>query len=227
MSRGDKRSEAGYYRNARLETTAPALTKGERTRKAILHAAAEIASEHGLDSLSIGGLAESIGMSKSGLFAHFGSKEELQLETVEHAAGIFTEEVVARARPAPKGVARVWALLDGFVTYIEREVFPGGCFFSVTSLEFKNRPGPVRDRIYSKLSTWQSYLQHAIEQAQALGELDPRADPAQIAYELNAFAEIANAKYELFGERVVFSHARAAIRDRIESLRPARSDEAA
>ena len=199
---------------------ATTLTKGERTRRTILAAAAEVASEHGLDSLSIGELADGIGMSKSGLFAHFGSKEELQLETVEYAAALFTEEVIARARAAPRGVARVWALLDAFVGYMEREVFPGGCFFNTTSLEFKNRPGPVRDRIFSKLSTWHSYLQHAIEQAQELGELDPSVEADRIAYELNAFAEIANAKYELFGERVVFSHARAAIRDRIDSLRP-------
>jgi AcrR family transcriptional regulator len=199
------------------------LTKGERTRQSILSTAAAISSEHGLDTLSIGGLAEATGLSKSGLFAHFGSREELQLATVEHAAEVFTHEVIDRARSAPKGVARVWALLDSFLDYLEREVFPGGCFFSVTSVEFRNRPGPVRDRIVSKLANWHSYLHHAIEQAQALGELDPDADARQVAYELNAFVGNAKASYQLFNDGQVFEHARAAIRDRIDSLRPVRA----
>jgi AcrR family transcriptional regulator len=199
------------------------LTKGERTRQSILSTAAAISSEHGLDTLSIGGLAEATGLSKSGLFAHFGSKEELQLATVEHAADVFTLEVIQPARSAPKGVARVWALLDSFLGYLEREVFPGGCFFSVTSVEFRNRPGPVRDAIVEKLGTWHSYLRHAIEQAQALGELDPDADARQIAYELNAFVGNAKASHQIFHDDQVFDHARAAIRDRIDSLRPVRA----
>src|SRR4051812_1048654 len=126
---------------------ATAVRKGERTRRAILETASALASQHGLDSLSMGGLADATGMSKSGLFAHFGSKEELQLATVEYAADVFTREVIDPARAAPRGVARLWALCDGFLSYLEREVFPGGCFFGATSSEFKNRPGPVRDRI--------------------------------------------------------------------------------
>ena len=198
-----------------------AISKGERTRRAILGTAADHASRHGLDSLSIGGLAEAAGMSKSGLFAHFGSKEELQLATIEHAADVFTEQVIDRARLAPKGVARVWALCDSFLSYVERKVFPGGCFFAATSVEYRNKPGPVRDRIFEKVGTWHSYLQHAVEQAQELGELDPSADARRVAYELNALAE--NAKVELFGDPQVLADARAAIRDRIDSLRPGAS----
>jgi AcrR family transcriptional regulator len=199
------------------------LSKGERTRRAILDTAASIASEHGLDSLSIGGLAESAGMSKSGLFAHFGSKEELQLATVDHAAVIFTREVIDRAKVAPKGVAYVWALVDSFLDYLEREVFPGGCFFAVTSVEFKNKPGPVRERIVSKVASWHSYLRHAIEQAQALGELDSAVSAGQVAYELNAFVQNAKSSYQLFNDPEVFAHARAAIRDRIDGLRTVRA----
>jgi AcrR family transcriptional regulator len=195
------------------------LTKGQRTRHAILDAAADIASEHGLESLSIGGLAAATEMSKSGLFAHFGSKEELQLATVDHAAEVFVREVIEPARAAPRGVVRIWSLLDGFLEYIEREVFAGGCFFATTSAEFKNRPGAVRDRIAERLGNWRSYLEHAVEQAQELGELDPAADPRRVAFELNAFVQNAEAEHELFGDPRVFADAREAIRERLESLR--------
>jgi AcrR family transcriptional regulator len=201
--------------------TATTQTKGERTRLAILAGAAELASEHGLDSLSIGGLAESLGMSKSGVFAHFGSKEELQLATVDYAADVFVREVIAPARSAPQGIARVWALCDAFLSYVEREVFAGGCFFAATSVEFKNRPGAVRDRVAERLSGWLSYLEHAVERAQEAGELDDRVEARRVAFELTAFMESANAKYELYGDPRLLADARAAVRDRLESLRRA------
>jgi AcrR family transcriptional regulator len=194
--------------------------KGQRTRRAILDRAASLATEEGLEPLSIGRLAEATGMSKSGLFAHFGSKEELQLATVDHAAEIVREEVIAPAREAPKGVARVWSLLDHMIGYTERQVFPGGCFFASTSFEFNNRPGPVRDHIRELLRSWHSYVQHAIEQAQELGELDPALDARELGFQLDALAQAANAQYQLFGDATVFDSARRAIRERLESLRP-------
>jgi AcrR family transcriptional regulator len=199
------------------------LTKGERTRKAILDTAAALATQEGLEPLSIARLAEATGMSKSGLFAHFGSKEELQLATVDHAAALFVAEVIAPARSAPRGLARVWALCDNMVDYSERQVFPGGCFFASTSFEFNNKPGPVRDRIEHMLRSWLSYLEHAVEQAQDAGELDPSVSAREIAFQLDAFAQSANAQFQLFRERRVFDEARRAIRDRLESLRPARA----
>jgi len=195
------------------------LTKRERTRQAILDTAAALASQHGLDSLSIGRLAAATGMSKSGLFAHFGSKEELQLATVDHAADIFVREVIEPARSAPRGVARIWALLDGFLEYVERGVFAGGCFFATTSAEFKSRPGSIRDRIAKQIASWNSYLEHAVEQAQQLGEIDPAADAHRIAFELNAFVKTAEAEHEFFGDNRVFADAREAVRERLESLR--------
>jgi AcrR family transcriptional regulator len=198
-------------------------TKGERTRNAILDVAAALATEEGLEPLSIGRLAEATGMSKSGLFAHFGSKLELQLATVDHAAELFVNEVIAPAREAPKGVARVWALCDRMNDYAERQVFPGGCFFAATASEYNNRAGPVRDRIAEMLRSWLSYLEHAVEQAQAAGELDPAVDPRQIAFQLDAFAQAANAQFQLFKDDRVFDEARRAIRERLESLRPAES----
>jgi AcrR family transcriptional regulator len=199
------------------------LTKGERTRKAILDTAAALATQEGLEPLSIARLAEATDMSKSGLFAHFGSKEELQLATVDHAAAMFVAEVIAPARSAPRGLARVWALCDNMVDYSERQVFPGGCFFASTSFEFNNKPGPVRDRIEHMLRSWLSYLEHAVEQAQDAGELDPNLSAREIAFQLDAFAQSANAQFQLFRERRVFDEARRAIRDRLESLRPARA----
>jgi AcrR family transcriptional regulator len=194
-------------------------TKGERTRHAILTRAAELATQEGLEPLSIGRLAEATDMSKSGLFAHFGSKEELQLATVDHAASLFREEVIAPARAAPKGVARVWALCDHMVDYSERQVFPGGCFFACTSAEFNNRPGPVRDRIVEMVGTWLSYLEHAVEQAQQAGELDQSLSAREIAFQLDSFAQAANAQYQMFRDAKVFDEARRAVRERLESLR--------
>jgi AcrR family transcriptional regulator len=196
------------------------LTKGERTRNTILETAAALATEEGLDPLSIGRLAEATGMSKSGLFAHFGSKEELQLATVDHAGALFVAEVIAPARAAPKGLARVWTLCDHMIDYAERQVFPGGCFFAATSFEFNNRPGPVRDRIEHMIRSWLSYLEHAVEQAQSSGELTDEVSAREIAFQLDAFAQAANAQFQLFRDDRVFAEARRAVRDRIDTLRP-------
>lgn len=203
-----------------MSSTAVLKSKGERTRHAILTTAADLATQEGLETVSIGRLAEATGMSKSGLFAHFGSKEELQIATVEHAASLFVEEVIAPARSAPKGLPRVWALCDHKIGYLERQVFPGGCFFAATSVEFSHRPGPVRDRIEDMLRSWLSYLEHAVEHAQQAGELDGALSAREITFELDSFALAANWQYHLFGDRRVFENARRAIRERLESLRP-------
>ncbi|HEV8249619.1 MAG TPA: TetR/AcrR family transcriptional regulator [Gaiellaceae bacterium] len=198
------------------------VTKGQRTRHAILDVAARLATEEGLEPLSIGRLAEAAGMSKSGLFAHFGSKEELQLATVDHAASIFVREVIQPARAAPEGLPRVWALCEGMIDYAERQVFPGGCFFASASFEFKRRPGPVRERIEASVRNWRSYLEHAVQRAQEAGDVDGSVGAREIAFELDAYAQAANAQYQLFGDTAVFDEARRAVRKRLESLRPQR-----
>jgi AcrR family transcriptional regulator len=203
---------------ATIESTV--VRKGERTRRAILDVAARLATEEGLEPLSIGRLAEATGMSKSGLFAHFGSKLDLQLATVDHAAALFVAEVIAPAREAPRGLARVWALCERKLDYVERRVFPGGCFFGTTSVEFNHRPGPVRDRIREMLRSWLGYLEHAVEQAQEAGELDQSVPAREVAFQLDAFAMAADTQYQLFGDRRVFDGARRAVRERLESLRP-------
>src|SRR3954471_6014457 len=118
---------------------------GERSRSAILHEAARLATVEGLDGLSLGRLADAVGMSKSGLFAHFGSKEELQLATVEAASAIFEELVIGPAGEVTAGLPRLRAYVEGFLDHVEESVFPGGCFFVSAMSELDTRPGPVRD----------------------------------------------------------------------------------
>src|SRR5207253_2019962 len=120
---------------------------GERSRRTILDAAAKLATVDGLEGLSIGRLAEHIGMSKSGLYAHFGSKQELQLATIETAGDVFTTEVLAPAEAAATPVAKLETLCDLFLTHVERRTFPGGCFFASAAAEFDTHPGAVRERI--------------------------------------------------------------------------------
>jgi AcrR family transcriptional regulator len=168
---------------------------GIRSRRAILDASARLATVEGLNGLSIGGLAEHIGMSKSGLYAHFKSKEELQLATIETAAELFNAEVVEPGSAAPAGLARVWALSEEFLSHLERGIFPGGCFFASVAAEVDTRPGPVRDRIYEVIDEWVGALVDAIAGAQAAGEIDPAEDAGQLAFEIDAMLLMANAAY--------------------------------
>src|SRR5215471_17452908 len=141
---------------------------GERTRSAILSAAASLATIEGLEGLSIGHLAGAIGMSKSGLYAHFGSKQELQLATVDEAERIFNKEVVQPALAARPGRAQLAAACEAYLGYLERRVFPGGCFFAATALEMGTRPGPVRDKVAAIQSGFTALLRtfaaNALEQ---------------------------------------------------------------
>ena len=165
---------------------------GERTRAAILREAARLATVDGLDGLSLASLADAVGMSKSGLFAHFGSKEELQLATVEAASAIFEEQVIEPAREAPAGVPRLRAYVERFLGHVEEGVFPGGCFFISAVGEFDARPGPVRDGAMAFNQRWLGLLAEEVATGQAAGELDPGADPPQVAFELNAFMVAGN-----------------------------------
>jgi AcrR family transcriptional regulator len=191
---------------------------GERTRQAILEAAVDIASEEGLEGLTIGRLAAELSMSKSGLFAHFGSKEELQLATVEAAREVFVREVVRPAFEARKGLARLWGLCDVWLEYVRREVFRGGCFFAAAAAEFDGRPGAVRDRVAAIMKEWLGLLGRSVAEAQGEGQLDPAADPAQLAFELNALEMGANWAYQLHGDRQAFARARAAMVERLRRL---------
>ena len=192
---------------------------GERGRRAILLAAAELATVEGLDGLSIGTLAKAIGMSKSGLYAHFGSKTELQLAAVETAGGIFMEEVVHPGLAEPEGVARLQGICEAFLGHVERRVFPGGCFFASAASELGTRPGPVKERVAAFQLEWMRTLERLVGEAQERGELDGEADTAQLAFELNALLLGANASFVLHGEARALERARLGIGGRLE--RPA------
>jgi AcrR family transcriptional regulator len=168
---------------------------GERSRQAILREAAQLATVEGIEGLSIGRLADAVGMSKSGLYAHFGSKEELQLATIATALEIFEAHVVAPAASAASGLERLRLLTDGYLRYIETDVFAGGCFFASVLAETDTRPGPVRDRLFAFLTGWLGRLDAAIREAQAEGSLDPDEDPADLTFELEAAIFLANAQF--------------------------------
>ena len=159
---------------------------GTQTRSAIVRTAADLASVEGLDGLSIGRLASELAMSKSGLFAHFGSKEDLQLAAIEEARQRYVREVIAPARAAATGITRLHALCEAFLSYVERGVFPGGCFFASAMAEFDAKaPGPVRDRIAECQQQWMNTLERAARDARAQGQLPPGSDPRQLAFELD------------------------------------------
>jgi len=185
--------------------------KGQRTRSAILVEAARLATVDGLDGLTIGGLATAIGMSKSGLYAHFGSKEDLQLATIASARETFVAEVFVPAVNAPQGVARLRAACEAFLSHIERRVFPGGCFFAVAAADVGTRLGPVRDAVAAQQRDWLELLQRLARKAADAGELDRGVEPAQLAFELNAVLVSASTTFILQGDAAVFDRARAAV----------------
>jgi AcrR family transcriptional regulator len=188
---------------------------GERTRSAILEAAARMATVEGLDGLSIGRLAQDTGMSKSGLFAHFGSKEELQLATIAAAEDVFRIEVLDPAMAAPEGLPRLRVLCDRFLAHVEEGVFPGGCFFASAAAELDTRPGPLRDRVAEVYDGWITLMEGSLRRAQELGQLDRSLDPEQIAFEVNAMLAEANGLFLLRGDPRAFEMARRAIGARL------------
>jgi len=191
--------------------------KGDRSRQAILEVAVHLASVEGLDGLTIGRLASETGMSKSGLFAHFGSKEDLQLATVDAARSIFIEKVIRPAFEAKKGLPRLRRLCEIWFDYAENHVFRGGCFFAAASAEFDSRPGRVRDRIAEIMKEWLEVLRWAIVDAQEAGQFDLKMDAIQLAFEINALEIGANWALQLFGDKQAFTRARTAVLERLRS----------
>jgi AcrR family transcriptional regulator len=187
--------------------------KGAVTRAAILERAVDLASAEGLDGLTIGRLAADLEMSKSGLFAHFGSKQELQLEAVAAAARRFAAAVIEPASEAPEGAERLRAIADAYLAHLDRGAYSGGCFWAATSAEFDDRPGPVRDAIAAALDGWLGELER---QARIAGA----AEPGRFAFELYAVVMAANSRFRLSGERAVFEYARQAIERLLGELPP-------
>jgi AcrR family transcriptional regulator len=196
--------------------------RGDRTRQAILERAVQIASREGLEGLSIGRLAGELDVSKSGLFAHFGSKTDLQLATIDAARQIFIEEVIGGSRDE-SGIGGILGLTDAWLSYMEREVFSGGCFFVAASSEFDSRPGPVRDRIASMMGEWLLALEATIQDAQDAGELPAIVDSEQLAFEINSIGMGANWAFQLYRDDAAFERARQAIRQRVTEVVPTKS----
>jgi AcrR family transcriptional regulator len=201
-----------------------ARSDGERTRAAILHEAARLATVDGLDGLSLAHLANAVGMSKSGLFAHFRSKEELQLATVEAASTIFDEQVIEPASATPSGVTRLRAYIERFLQHVEEGVFPGGCFFVSAVSEFDTHPGPVRDGAMAFSQRWLGLLATEVAAGQAAGELDPAADPPQIAFELNAYMVLGNMQFVATADPSALDRVRRAVDNRLLALAPHREN---
>jgi AcrR family transcriptional regulator len=188
---------------------------GERTRGAILRAAASLATVDGLEGLSIGNLAAAIGMSKSGLYAHFGSKQELQLATVAEAGRIFEEEVVSPALAAEPGLAQLLAVCEAFFGHLRRRTFPGGCFMASAALEMGTRPGPVKEMIAAFQSQFAGLIRGFAAAAVERGELPASEDPDQLAFELNGIILVTDTNFVLHDDPAVLDLARQTVRRRL------------
>jgi AcrR family transcriptional regulator len=203
---------------ARKKTAPRRQARGLRTREAILARAVDIASVQGLEGLTVGSLAEQLRMSKSGLFAHFGSKEDLQLATIEKARQIFIEQVTRPAIAARKGMPRLWKIIDLWLALVERNVFKGGCFFSAASFEFDSRRGVVRDRIAAIMQEWIGVITRAVYEAQNASHVDPKVDPTRLALEVHALALGAHWAYQLLDDRQAYSRARTIVLEKLRSI---------
>jgi AcrR family transcriptional regulator len=188
---------------------------GERSHGAILDEAARLATVEGIEGLSLARLADAVGMSKSGLFAHFKSKEELQLATVEAASSVFAELVTEPASRTSTGMERLRRLVDGYLGYLEVETYPGGCFFASTLAEMDMQPGPVRDRLVTFLGDWLGEIETAVRDAQDEGSIDSAEDAAQLTFEIEAALFLANAQYIVTRTPEPIERARRAIHRRL------------
>jgi AcrR family transcriptional regulator len=194
---------------------------GERTREAIVRAAVSLATVDGLEGLSIGNLAGSLGMSKSGIYAHFGSKQDLQLATVDEAGRIFAAEVIEPALAAPGGLAQLVALCDAFFDHLARHTFPGGCFFAGAVLEMGTRPGPVKEEIAAFQSSFTSMIREFVVTALEQRELPADEDPDALTFEVNGIILAANANFVLRADPAALDLARRIVRRRLGLEPPA------
>ncbi|MET8986263.1 helix-turn-helix domain-containing protein [Nonomuraea wenchangensis] len=194
--------------------------RGLRSREAILEQAVALASVEGLDGLSLGRLAAATGTSKSGFFAHWRDKEQLQLDAVEWAARQWTERIVAPALQAPAGVRRLFALHEARLRFYGDGVLPGGCFFFTVQAEFDDRPGALRDRVARAMNDWQEFIRRQVTEAVAMGELAEGVDAAQLAYEIDALGEMVIIHSRLLDGPASLVHARRAVLQRLRALCP-------
>ena len=188
---------------------------GERTRDAILHAAVSLATVDGLEGLSIGNLAGALDMSKSGVYAHFGSKQDLQLATVDEAGRIFREEVIEPALTAAPGLAQLLAVCDAFFDYLERRIFPGGCFFAGAVLEMGTRPGPVKEQVAAFQDMFTGLIRQFTVTALERHELPANEDADALTFELSGIILAANANFVLHEDPASLRMAKHVVRRRL------------
>jgi AcrR family transcriptional regulator len=179
--------------------TAP--TKGEQTRTAILDEALDIASKLGLEGLTIGSLADATGMSKSGLFAHFGSREELQLAVLEHAAQLYGEKVFVPVLKIERGLPRLRALFERWLDWTIESGLPGGCIMISTAIEYDDRPGPIRDAAIENQHRGNAITQKAVRLAIEEGHLVPGTEPEQISFEMLGIVLASHNHRRLLGDK--------------------------
>ncbi len=187
------------------------ISRGEKTRKSILETSVNIASIEGLQGLTVGRLAKELNMSKSGLFAHFGSKEELQLSTVKAAHEIFLKEIIDTTKDEESGLVKLCAMLEAWISYIERSVFRGGCFFIAASAEMDDRPGRVRDLIAGLTLSWVRTLETEAGLAVRLSELRTSCDVELLVFQLHGAVQEANWFYRLHEDKSAFEKARKSV----------------
>ena len=192
---------------------------GEQTHAAILDAAMRLASIEGLSSLTIGRLAHEIGASRSGVFAHFRSKQRLQQETIAAAREVFEREVLRPGLDAPEGLAQLDGFCEAYLSYVERGVFPGGCFFAQLLAEFDAPDGVIHDEVASFQQGGMALLEGLVATAQQRGELDPDVEPGQLAFELYAPLELANYFSTLHRDPALIDRGRAAVQATIANAR--------
>jgi len=178
-----------------------ATSKGEQTRAAILDAALQIASKLGLEGLTIGSLAEATGMSKSGLFAHFGSREDLQLAVLEHAAQLYGKRVFLPALKIERGLPRLRALFSHWLEWTMSSGLPGGCIMIAAAAEYDDRPGPIRDAVIANQNRGRAISEKAVRLAIEEGHLRADTDPEQIAFEMLAIVLAGHNYRRLLGDK--------------------------
>lgn len=192
--------------------------RGERTREAILAAAAALASVDGLDGLSLSRLADELGVSKSGLFAHWRDKEELQLATIAWARAQWRTHIVEPALVHPAGVRRLFAVHEARLAFYADGVLPGGCFFAAVEPELDDHPGAVRDSVMRAKRDWLGYLRSVVESAVAAGDLRSETEAGVLAFEIEALGEAAISYARLVDRDTAFAFSRRAVLDRLRSL---------
>lgn len=206
-------------RSTRPSRAAKSLHKGQQTKAAIVDTALGLAAHVGLEGLSIGAIADVMHMSKSGVFAHFGSREDLQISVVHEYHHRFEQEVFVPALAQPRGLPRLQALFENWVRRTSVEI-DSGCVYISGAVDFDDRPGPVRDALVATVNTWQAAVQRAVVLAMAAGHLQPETDPAQVAFEIHGLILVVHYEARFLRNPAALSRARQGFANILDRYTP-------